>query len=713
MADTNNHNPGRRNFLKNSALIGAGLIIGVTAGRTMVTLTDEPLTEWALTPFIVIDRSGKITLVNPNPDMGQGSRQAVPTLIAEELEVALDQVTIVQSSGHTKYGVQISGGSGSVRRAWEPLRKAGAAAREILIKAAASRWRQEVKDCYASNGMVISRKTGLKIGYGDLIDLAATFEIPQNPTLKPPSEFKLIGKPGRHPDLTAKITGKAVYGIDIDVPDMVVACIQHSPTYHANVVSFDDRASRQIEGVLEVVKCERPMPHRTSEAVAVVATNFWSALQGRKFLKVQWEDRLNTDAGDYLDRMHAAAKLHGDIHTDKGNFDQHFATSRTSLEAVYETPFLAHAPMEPENATVHVRSDGIVDVWAPVQGPDWARNDVAKYLGIVPEKVNMNVTLSGGSFGRKAYHDYLLEACYLSRKLNKPVKVIWSREDDITQGPYRPALLSHFQGTVANGKLRGLHHHAIGESIDGQVHNNLTPGVPDPILCGEMEIRYDLEHIKISYSHVKTDIPIVWWRSVYASNFAFGQECFVDELAHLMHVDPLQARLDAFRDDRFIKVLQRLAEKSEYRNPTPEGMARGIAIWKSFESICATCVTISNATKGIRIRKVVSVIDCGIAVNPDMVRAQTEGNIIMGLGAAIKGGITLKNGVCEQTNFHQYHVLRMHETPEMEVFIMENEHPPGGVGEPGLPPVAPALGNAIYNLKGKRIRTLPIDLTLI
>jgi isoquinoline 1-oxidoreductase subunit beta len=709
-------NKSRRTFLKQSGLVGTGLIIGFSLDKAdKLFASPKTYAEHELTPFIRIDNKGIVTLVNTNPDMGQGSTQAIPTLIAEELEVTLDQVKIIPSDGQNKYGSQISGGSGSVRRGWEPLRKAGAAAREMLVKAAAATWKAPLAECYAENGFVIHKKTNKKLGYGDLIEVASQYEIPQNPTLKSPKDFKLIGKPAKRLDVNLKVQGKAVYGIDVDVPGKVVACILHSPSIHSKVVSIDDTETKKVEGVIDVIRCERTMPHRKSEAVAVIASNYWSARQGRKVLNVQWEkDKENLDTDDYFRRMNEAAGEQGAVYADHNDFQKHFNTASNKLDVIYETPFLCHAPLEPENATVHVKSDGTAEVWAPVQGPDWARNDVSKYLNIIPENVKINITFLGGSFGRKAYLDFVLEACFLSKQLMKPVQVIWSREDDIAQGPYRGGMVSHMQGTVGSNKILGFHHHAIGETLNGQIHNSLKPGTADPGLCGEIDFKnskYNFDFSEISFTRVVTNIPISWWRSVYASNFGWGQECFLDELAHLAHIDPIEARMTALSDDRYKNVLSVLATKADYYTKPNPGSARGIAMWKSFESICAACITVSKTNNGVHIDKVVSVIDCGLYVNPDMVKAQTEGNIIMGLSAAIKDGITYRNGMCEQNNFHQYQILRLPETPEIEVHIVESQLSPGGVGEPGLPPIAPALGNAIFNLTGKRIRKLPIKLS--
>lgn len=706
----------RRDFLKQAGFGGAGLAIGFSLDNYTGLFSGKDLAlQHELTPFILINKKGEITLVNPNPDMGQGSTQAVPALIAEELEVSLEKVKIIQSDGNNRYGVQISGGSGSIRRGWEPLRKAGAAAKEMLVKAASQKWNTPVEECLAEDGFVIHPGTGRRLGYGELIELASTFEVPQHPVLKSHKEFKIIGKSARRLDVPARVTGRAAYGIDVEIPGMLVACIKHSPGLHDRIGSIDDTAAREVEGVLDVIRMERPMPHRRSEAVAVIATGFWAARQGRDKLKVEWvKTPANVGMDDYMKKMRAAIGDEGLVHVDNGGFRDHYTNTTDRLEEIYETHFLSHVPMEPVNATVHVKEDGTVEVWAPVQAPDWARGDIAEYLGIIPEKIKMHVTLLGGAFGRKAYHDFLLEACCISKKLYRPVQVVWTREDDISQGPYRPALLSHLQGTFSKGRITGFHHHAIGESIDGQVHDSLTPGVADPFLCGEMDFtnsKYGFDFSKISYSRVATDIPIVWWRSVYASNFAWGQECFMDELAARAGLDPLEARLAVITDPRHRNVLQVLAEKSGYHEVDEPNSAKGIAIWKSFESICAACISLKRLPSGIKVDKVVSVIDCGTYINPDMVRAQTEGNIIMGLSAATTEQITFSQGACDQNNFHQYRIMRISDSPQMEIHIIENTLPPGGVGEPGLPPVAPALGNALYKLTGKRIRKLPIELS--
>ena len=712
----------RRDFIKATSLTTFGLALGVSsfAKDAAVKKITPAVLSLEINPFIIIDTAGNITLVNPRPDMGQGSTQAVPSLLAEELEVSLDKVKIVQSDGKGKYGDQTSGGSSSVRALWLPIRKAGAAAREMLIQTAAKRWNVSTTECYSLEGKILLKGSDKSLTFGELADDASKLEIPKNPKLKEAKDFKIIGKYNKRLDVPERVTGKAVYGLDVDIPGMVYAAIVHSPMLHGKIASIDDTDTRKIAGVLQVVKTERPMPHRKSEAVAVIATNWWAALKGKKALKVQWDNgnydkTLSTQK--YFDETYAAAKKEGINYEEKGDFSAKFASAKQKLESNYETPFLAHAPIEPENAIVHVKDDGSIEIWAPVQGPDWALRDVCGYMKVKPEQVKINVTLLGGAFGRKAYHDFLLEACHLSKELKKPVKVTWTREDDITQGPYRPGMLSHMQGFVENGKITGFHHHAIGESIVGQVFKGLKEDEADPWLSGEISSensKYNFDTAsKVSWTNVKTDIPIVWWRSVYASNFGWGQECFIDELAHLAGKDPIQARLDILSDERFRKVLETLAEKANWKEKLPEGQAKGMAVFRSFDSISAACITVSKQGNGVKIDKVVSVIDCGHYVNPDNVKAQTEGNIVMGLTAAIKDGITFTNGVCDQTNFHQFNIMRINETPKMEIHIIDSGANPGGVGEPGLPPIAPALGNAIFAATGKRVKKLPFDINNI
>lgn len=710
---------GRRDFIKTSGLAALGLSIGLDAMADPLNLSipHAATSDIEINPFILISPDNTITLINPRPCMGQGTIQSVPAMIAEELEVDLSQVTIIQSDGKSKYGAQTAGNSSSIRKLWLPLRKAGAATKEMLLQAAADRWRIPKEQCYASGGKVFRKDSKASFTYGELVADAARIEAPKDPVLKQKHEFRILGKPAKRFDLPARVNGKAVYGLDVDVPGMVYASILHSPMIFGKLVSIDDSATLKIPGVLKVLKCERAMIYRDAESVAVIATNWWAASKGREALKVTWDNtglEETLDNAEYLGRCYEAAKTDGIRYEEANDFKRKLEAAGHKLDVIYETPFLSHVPIEPENATAHVREDGTVEIWAPIQGPGETLEEIARYLKTPAEKIKIHVALMGGSFGRKAYMDFTKEACFLSNQLKRPVKVIWTREDDIRQGPYRPALLSHMQGFVENGKVAGFHHHVIGESILGQVFQGLEDDQPEPWIGEESSVhnnKYQFKEAhKVSWTNVKTVIPIMWWRAVNASNLGWGQECFIDELAHLAGKDPLQARLDILEDDRFIKVLNMLAEKSGYHDSPLAGTGKGIGIMRSFGTICACCITVSRSGNGVRIDRAVSVIDCGMYVNADTVKAQTEGNIVMGITAAIKPGILFKKGTCAQSNFNNYPVLRIQEMPHVEVYIMENSEAPGGVGEAGLPPVAPALGNAIFAATGHRIRKLPIDI---
>lgn len=713
----------RRDFIKSASLGSLGLVLGFNSaqGKTIISKPTSGILSFEINPFIIVDTSGKITLVNSRPDMGQGSSQAVPSLLAEELEVSLDKVTIIPSDGRAMYGSQQSGGSSTVRGLWNDLRKTGAAAKEMLLETAAEKWGCKASDCYAKEGAIFRKGSDQKLSYGELATEASQKEIPANPKLKDPKDFKLIGKFHPRLDVPLKVTGKAVFGIDVVVPGMLYATVVHAPSVHGKLVSVDDAAALKVSGVKKVLKTTHFYPGGSTEAVAVVASNYWSALKASRLLNIQWDHSavkgtLNSDK--YFNDMKTAATKPGIRAEESGDFDAVYAAADKKLEALYETPFLAHAAIEPVNATAHVKPDGTVEVWAPIQGPDGALAETAQLLGINQDKIKINPTLLGGSFGRKAFMDFMKEAIDVSKQMQAPVKLIWSREEDMSQGPFRPAMMSKMRGTVSRGNIAALSHQAIGESIQGQHWNGLEAFKADDWLAGELSKenhKYNIPVHHVSYSRVKTPIPILWWRSVYASNFAWSQECFIDELAAEAGKDPIAVRKELLKNEaRDRKVIEKLEEIIASYPALPANHARGVAMFRSFSTMSAAAVEVSkNADGSVKIEKVTSVIDCGQFVNPDMVKAQTEGNIVMGITAAVKGGITFSNEKCDQSNYHEYQVMRMSESPKMDIHIIENLEKPGGVGEPGLPPIAPALGNAIFNLTGKRIRRLPIDLNNI
>jgi isoquinoline 1-oxidoreductase subunit beta len=704
----------RRHFLKWSGALAIGFTLPAMGKANSLTLVTETV-DWTLSPFILITKENQITLFCPHADMGQGTTQSMPMLLAEELGLSLEQVQVRFTGGEAKFGSQFVGGSASVRNQWKPLRKAGAAAREMLTKVAATRWNVAESECVCENGKITHVPTQKSLSFGELAEAAAQLEVPKEPRLKPIKDFKLIGKSLRRLDFPAKINGKAQFGIDFKLPNMVYAVILHAPQIHNKIKSIDDKAALKVAGVRKVLKSQRTLPYKTIESVAVIANHTWAAIEGRKALKVEWEAgdwaKMSTEA--YFAALQKAKSEDGFTLSDKtGSIAEGFKGATKTIEAEYSTPFTAHAPMEPENATAWVQGDK-VEIWAPHQSPDWALQQIAQTFGFKPENIKINVLLMGGGFGRKGYLDYVLEAVDLSKQLNLPVKLTWTREDDLTQGPYRAGMLNVLKGGLdKSGEVSVLQHKIVGSWLGWQLWK-----APAHAMtwwdegAKQTDMPYQIANRAHQFVQVDTEIPIVWWRSVYSSTNVFAMESFIDELAHAAQKDPLDWRLSRLQDSpRFVKVLQLLKEKSGYGKPLPKGQAFGIAISKTFETICAHVILVSQQGAGVKIEKVTSVIDCGIALNPDQVRAQTEGNIVMGLSTALKNPITIVAGKVQETNFHLFTPLRLNETPLMEVHIMQNEADPTGVGEPGLPPVAPALCNAIFNLTGKRIRQLPFDL---
>ncbi len=683
----------RRDFMKVASMAGSGLVIGFyLPTKDHELFGAEPAEAFAPNAFLSIDKAGTVTITVAKSEMGQGVRTSLPMIVAEELEADWSKVKIEQAPGHqSKYGSQGTGGSSSVRRSFEPLRKAGATARDMLVSAAAQQWNVDKSTCYAEKGMVIHRPSGKKSGYGDLADAAAKIPVPDNPPLKDPKDFKIIGRPMTQLDTPNRVDGSAQYGLDVKVPGMVYASIERCPVFGGKALSFDATNAKKVWGVKDVLQID--------EGVVVIAANTWSAFKGREALSIKWDEGPNNSQSqaNIWKTFEEAAKNPGTKEPEVGNAEAALSSALRKVEARYYAPFVAHATMEPMNCTAHVRGDEC-EIWAPTQGASGAQKEAATILGIAPEKVTTHVTLLGGGFGRRLYFDYVTEAVKISKAVNAAVKLVWSREDDMQHDLYRPAAYSVMSaGLDSEGWPVAWTHRAVGAKQKGLVTGGSTPP-------------YGIPNISIDSHILDPGVPIGAWRSVGPSLTCFFIESFVDELAAASKKDPFEYRRKLLEGKpRLKKVLELAAEKSGWGKPLPSGRARGIACVEAFGSFIAEVAEISVGKDGtLKVHRIVAAVDCGPVVNPKTIEAQIEGAVAMGLSAALKDEITIEKGRVAQSNFHDYQILRIGEMPKVEVHIVPSTDSLGGIGEPGLPPVAPALCNAIFALTGKRIRKLPI-----
>ncbi len=713
----NRNNLSRRNFLRLSSLTGAALTIGyympaLAKSPTIINAVEADALGVPLTAWISVDTNGKVTIFNHRSEMGQGSWQSVPQVIAEELEVDLDDINISFAPGAPeKFGSQITGGSSTVRGAFRQLLQTGATAREMLIAAAAAKWNVSASDCFAEKGFVINRKNNEKLNYGALVEAASRLEVPKDIKLKERKDYKIIGKPLKRQDNAAKVNGSAIFGIDKRVPNMLFASVERSPRFHGKVVSYDEAAAKAVPGVKHVLKVSMPVFGYTREGVAVVADNTWAAMQGRKALKVQWDDagfeQNNTE--QLYQRMREDLKKEGLKGKNKGNALD-ILKSGNVVEAVYETPYESHSAMEPINCTAYYQDDKI-DIWGPIQGPDWIRNDISEKFKMPKENVNVIMTFLGGGFGRKAFTDYPHEAVYISKEIKAPVQVVWTREDDMTQGPFRPGMSYLCRAALDGKKIKAYEGKIAGQNMDSQ--ESFTPKAkPNGSATeGFLEDMFEtIDNYYFSDIPTKSTIPVMWWRSVYASTNGFAFESFMDELAVKANADPIEFRRANLKNERYLKLLDKLEEVSGWKN-RKKGEGWGVSLTESFDSIVGEIVKVSKKSDGkIKIDKAFAVMDCGWYVNPDIIRQQVEGSIIMAYGAAVTHETHFKDGKAVEQNFNTYKMPRINEMFDIEVHIMENNKKPGGVGEPALPPFAAALMNAVYDLTGKRIRKLPFSL---
>ncbi len=720
-------NISRRKFIQFSGLTGAAFVLGISKnsaapGIFNLSKNGSAADIFDVTPFISIEKSGKITIVNIKPDMGQGTFQSIPALIAEELEISLDMATIIQSGGEAKYGGgQSAGGSDSIRGSYFKMRKIGAAAREMLTKAAAQKWQVPENECFAENGKIFHRPTRKSFGYGELAELAATFPVPEKPVLKDAKDFKIIGKPQSglsRPDLKWKVTGAPIFGIDKEVPGMAFASVERCPVFGGKLKNVDDSAAKKVKGVQKIVVAERVFGRNHWPVVAVIADNYWAALKGRKALKIEWDfgENAHFNSKNYEQSLRDLSKTPGLTHHESGDFDKIYGETAQILEAFYETPFVSHSPMEPMNCIAEWNLTGDkVEFWLSHQAPDWIMEDVAKQFSIKKEDVKVNVAFSGGGFGRRLFPDVACEAASIAKLAGKPVKVIWTREDDTQQGPFRPLTFSKMRGGLSDKKLiSAFSHNIIAPSIDQTFADEYDTSKPDGTMMEATgEQAYEIPNLKNQFILAPVSVPLGYWRAVTSTTIAFAHECFLDELAHLAGRDPLEFRLAHLtKDSSARRILEKLKAVSGWDAAKSAGRNLGVAQWEFFAGHAGSVVEVKKqADNSIKIEKIWTVIDLGTVVNPDTVRAQTEGAAAMALTAATKNGITFENGRVAQSNFHDNPVLRFNEMPEIEVHILaDGGEKIKGVGEPGLPPVAPALANAIFAASGKRHRRMPFEL---
>jgi isoquinoline 1-oxidoreductase subunit beta len=687
----------RRGFLRTGAGAAGGLLISFYLPERSKLAAAAP-TSSKLNAFVHVGSDDMVTLFIHKAEMGQGTVTSLSMLLAEELECDWSKIRTEFPGVSTEYGpYQGVFGSQSIRTSWMPLRKAGATAREMLIQAAAAQWNVDKSRCRAQNGAVINTDTNARASFGSLAEEASKLPAPSNVALKNPGQFRLIGKPTKRLDTHDKVNGRARFGLDVRLPGMLHAVVERSPVFGGKVASFDASKSKTIPGVKDVIAI--------SNGVAVIADNTWSAMEGRRVLKVQWDEGaiaavsstgISKNFADYSERPGAEARKNGDAALA-------LQGAAKKVEAVYETPFLAHAPMEPLNCVAHVRADAC-EVWASTQGQSAARDEAVRITGLAPEKVKVYTEFMGGGFGRRARADYIAEAVEVSKAAGARVQVTWSREDDLQQDFYRPAAYGRFTaGLDADGWPTAMTARLICSPFGG-----LSKGVAHTGVEGVVDLLYGIPNVLVDYHALDPGIPVSYWRSVGYSQNTFFLESFIDEVARAGGKDPLELRLRLLQNaPRLRAVLELAADKAGWGKPLPAGHGRGIAVVNNIGSFTAQVAEASLEGGKLRVHKVVCAVDCGYVVNPSGIDQQIRSGIVFGL-SALKGGITIERGRVQQQNFHQYDVLRMEEMPAVEVHVVPTPNSPGGIGEASTPGIVPAVANAIFAATGKRIRRLPI-----
>jgi isoquinoline 1-oxidoreductase beta subunit len=701
----------RRGFLQAGAAAGGGLMLSLSLpfGNRESKAADAFIPN----AFIRIGSDGQIVLIMPYVEMGQGTYTSIPMLIAEELEVNLKQVRLEHAPPNEKryanplLGVQATGNSNAIRGAWQPLRQAGAAARIMLVAAAAKKWNVDPASCRAQSGEVLHPPTGRSIKYGALASDAAAMPVPEKIALKRPQDFKLIGTPAKRLDTPAKVNGTAVYGIGVRPPGVKIATLAQSPVFGGRVKSVDDSAAKAVNGVRQIV--------RLDDAVAVVADHMGAAKKGLAALKIEWDDgshaKLSTE--DIARQLDQATLRSGAVAQNIGDVDKAMASAATKVEALYQLPFLAHATMEPMNCTVHLRKDEC-EIWIGSQAVARVQAMAAKAAGLSPEKVIVHNHLLGGGFGRRLEADGAVRAVQIAQHVDGPVKIVWTREEDIQHDMYRPYWVDRISaGLDAKGRPVAWNNRFAGSSV---IARWLPPGFKDGLdpdsTEGAIDLVYDLPNFHVEFVRVEPPgISTAFWRSVGPSHNVFVTESFVDELAAAAKQDAVAYRRALLDKSPRAKIALNLAaDKADWGKPLPKGSGRGVSLQSAFGSYMAHVAEVEVSENGaVRIRRVVCAVDCGTVVNPDTVQAQVQSGIIFGATAALYGEITLKDGRVEQGNFDTYQMLRMNEAPAIDVHIIESSEPPGGIGETGTSAIVPAIANAIFAATGKRLRKMPVD----
>jgi isoquinoline 1-oxidoreductase beta subunit len=711
----------RREFVKAGVAV-SGLVVALQLpayARTAASALARAGATLSPSAFLQVAADGTITLWLTKSEMGQGVRSSLPMIVAEELEVAPDVVRVEQASADPKFGEQFTGGSSSISGLWQPLRTASAQAREMLVGAAARTWGVPAAECAAEQGVVTHAASGRHLPYAALVSVAAALKVPEAPTLKDPKKFRLLGRSSHRLDTPPKVDGSARFGLDVRLPGMVFACVARCPVFGRPLTGYDAAKARAVPGVLDVVPLEAGQllvgefwSYQLPGAVAVVAENSWAAMRGCKALDCRWEADGGVDSERLVRIFHARSAQAGILGRNEGDAEVALGQAATVVEASYDVPFLAHATMEPMNCTAHVRG-GRCDVYAPTQYPTGVQQ-IAEAL-LPGSAVEVHTTIMGGGFGRRFEMDWVIDSIRVSKALSRPVQVVWTRENDMQHDNYRPASYHVLRaGLDRAGKLVAWTHRVVAPSIIAwHAPGALTPessAAAGEALDGAAELAYGIPNLKVDYCPVNTPVPVGWWRSVYASQNCFANETFLDEVAGAARRDPLELRRELLAGSpRHLAVLNLAAEKAGWGTPLPSGRGRGIAIHKFFsDAIVAEVAEVSVRPDGPRVDRVVCAVDCGLALNPDTIAAQMEGGVVYALSAALRGAITLEGGRVKQSNFHDYPVLRMSEMPRVEVHIVESTEDPHGVGEPAVPPLAPAVANALAAATGKPVRRLPL-----